>query len=176
MFVIFLYFNGCDREANQHLLIQKHLLLSKTQHGLFLVPTKKNGTRPSLQLQQNFHHITFHQFSLVMSIIFLPLSNHQCDHLCLVLNMIIYQATQNHMICQIIYYLSFAHIYAHSQIQTCQLHQFYQVICSSLVIKVISHQVFDKPPQIIGFSCVYLLFQVSPILTAFEHSNYSSKN
>ena len=62
MFVIFLYFNDCDREVNQHLLNQKHLLQSKTLLGLFLDPTKKIVTRPSLQLiHTNSCHITFHQ-------------------------------------------------------------------------------------------------------------------
>ena len=58
MFVIFLYFNSCDHEVNQHLLNQNHLLQSKTLLGIFLDPTKKIVTRPSLQLQVHGCHIT----------------------------------------------------------------------------------------------------------------------
>ena len=57
MFVIFLYFNGCDHEVNQHLLIHKHLLQSKTLLGLSLDPTKKIVTRPSLHLHKDLYHI-----------------------------------------------------------------------------------------------------------------------
>ena len=57
MFVIFLYFNGCDGEVNQHLLIQKHLLQSKTLLGIFLDSTKKIVTRPSLYLYTHSYQI-----------------------------------------------------------------------------------------------------------------------
>ena len=92
MFVIFLYFNSCDHEIDQHLLIQKHLLLSKTLLGLFLDPTKKIVTRPSLQLiHTNSCHITFHQSALTITsssclLLKVSLPPHHYHHLSLVMS------------------------------------------------------------------------------------------
>ena len=63
MFVIYLYFKDCNREVNQDLLNQKHLLQSKTLLGLFLDPTKKIVTRPSLYLIHTLHHIHHHDIN-----------------------------------------------------------------------------------------------------------------